>query len=109
MVCVVMTFVLVDLISYVPTAVLGGVVLKVAFDIADLTSFRAVWKHDVRDRFGQYLVIVGTLLATVFISLNAAVVGFTVLFIVWNRVVPKSWRLKALIAIGESEGMVDEL
>lgn len=109
MVCVVMTFVLVDLISYVPTAVLGGVVLKVAFDIADLTSFRAVWKHDVRDRFGQYLVIVGTLLATVFISLNAAVVGFTVLFIVWNRFAPKSWRFKDLIAIEESEGMVDEL
>jgi SulP family sulfate permease len=106
--CLLLVLVFAPLIKYVPIAVFGGVILKIALDVADLTSIKSILKKDAHHRWVQLFVLLGTCLSTVLISLNLAVIGFTFLFVFWNRIVGKEWRLPDL-RFKEQEGLIDEV
>lgn len=107
--CVALTVLFVDLLQYVPAAVFGGVIVKIAVDVADLTAFKTLLKSDHSKRFAQLFLILAVLLSTVLISLNLAVIGCTLFFVFWNQYVPKSWRIPDLVADTEAEGLSDEI
>lgn len=107
--CVAFTFLFAGLLKYVPLAVFGGVILKIAFDVADFTSLKALIKCPRKQRPIRFAIIFGTCLSTVLISLNLAVIAFTFGFVAWNNFVPKKLRIPDLHAGTESEGLVDEV
>lgn len=98
------------LIPFVPDAVLSGIILKIALDIADITSFRAML-HSRRRRDQVMLLFfsLGTITATVFFSLNAAVIGFAVSFIVLNKTLLKNQPIPDLVFDHDTQGIADEL
>lgn len=107
--CIALTFVFVDFIQYIPKAVFGGLIIKIACDVADFTSFRTVLKSGHRKRLVQLILMSLVLISTVLISINLAVIGCTIFFMFWNRVVPESWAIPDLIPVKESEGLSDEI
>lgn len=107
--CIFFTFVFADLIGHVPLAVFGGVILKVAIDVADFTSIKALFCAEKKQKLMRMFVMGGTMLSTVFLSLNLAVILFTTAFVFWNTWSPKQWRIPDLRPLEESEGLIDEL
>ena len=106
--CLLFTFVFAELIQFVPLAVFGGIILKIALDVADFTSIKALLNSQKKQKSIRILVTLGTILSTVFLSLNLAVIFFTVVFVFWNGIMPKKWRIPDLRS-DESEGVVDEV
>jgi len=106
--CLLFTFVFAGLIQFVPLAVFGGVILKIALDVADLTSIKALLSSQKKQKTIRILVTLGTILSTVFLSLNLAVIFFTAVFVFWNGIMPKKWRIPDLTS-DESEGVLDEV
>ncbi|MGE3279030.1 MAG: SulP family inorganic anion transporter [Candidatus Altimarinota bacterium] len=109
LICFLLTFLFLDFLEFVPTAVLGGVILKIGCDVADLTSFHTVFKRRNRTMLIQLFILLGVLISTVAISLNLAVIGFTMLFVLWNRSVPKHFLIPDLVPEKQAEGFADEL
>lgn len=106
--CVAFTFLFTGLLQYVPMAVFGGIILKIAFDVADFRSLKSITIGRKRC-FLRGFIVFGTMLSTVLLSLNLAVVGFTLIFVLWNRIMPKKYRVVDLIAEKEAEGLEDEV
>lgn len=80
-----------DLVSYIPKAVFAGLLIKVGYDVMDWGPIKC-WVRELRARVSEPKVsqiemffIAGTTLVTVVWNLNAAVIGFTVLFYVLRR------------------------
>jgi len=105
--CILFTFIFGGLLQFVPLAVFGGLILKIAFDVSDPTAIKTLFKSKSKQKSAQLLVSIGTTLSTVFLSLNLAVIFFTATFAFWNGFVPKKWRIPDLKE-SESEGFSDE-
>jgi SulP family sulfate permease len=106
--CLGLTFALANLLEYIPVAVFGGVILKVAFDIADFTSIKSLISCPKGKRLARLIVLVGTCVITVFIGLNIAVIIFTLIYLFWNKFFPKHLTIPDLQENTESEGFIDE-
>jgi SulP family sulfate permease len=95
-----------DFISLIPEAVFAGILFKVGYDVFDWLPMRLYFKelyketskllHDFFSRHDdepiyvtnrEMLMIVGTTLVTVFFDLNIAVISFTLLFYLVNKVI----------------------
>ena len=92
-----------DLINLIPQAVFSGLLFKVGYDVFDWRPLRLYFRgrlgtqtrlgklltrpHDILDGVTHWeaLFVAGTTLVTVLWSLNAAVIGFSVLFYVVKR------------------------
>jgi len=115
-------------INLIPQAVFAGILIKVGYDVFDWTPVRLYCKELVQNSrtvfhkfFSRHddekiyvtniemLMIVGTMLLTVFVDLNAAVFLFTLLFYLWNKVLAKNHTMRDLLPELETEGMGDEL
>lgn len=111
--CLILTVLFADLLAYVPQAVFAGVILKIAIDVADFTVFKTLLKRRGREGNYQYwgrkIIVVGTLLSTVLLSLNLAVIGFTLFFVAWNYLVKPKYRILDLVQGQEMEGLTDEV
>jgi SulP family sulfate permease len=107
--CLIFTLLLADVVAFIPAAVFGGIILKIAFDVADFTSLKTTLLNDHGHKWIHVLFLIGTALCTVLISLNVAVIGFTVLFVLWNTIAGRSFHISDLVHEKESEGMIDEL
>lgn len=107
--CIAFTFAFVSLIQFVPLAVFGGIILKIAIDVADFTSLKTILTTNDGHRIPHIIITVGTILSTVLLSLNLAVIGFTMVFVFWNNLLPKKWQIHDLKLHTESEGLIDEL
>lgn len=96
----------IPLIQYVPLAVFAGIIFKIAYDVADFTSIKTIFlkRHAL-----SIIVLLGTLASTVFLSVNLAVIGFTLFFVSWNWIMPKKLRITDLQSEKEEEGFIDEL
>lgn len=107
--CIAFTFLFANLLQFVPLAVFGGLILKIAFDVADFTSLKSLIKCPKKQRPIRFAIIFGTCLSTVMISLNLAVISFTLGFILWNNFVPKKFQIPDLQNETEFEGLADEI
>jgi SulP family sulfate permease len=107
--CILCTFLFAGLLKYIPTAILAGVILKVAFDVADFTSIKALIKSKAKNSHLRSVIVLGTTVSTVLISLNMAVIFFTITFLMWNKITPKKWQISDLIDEKEEEGFDDEM
>ncbi len=106
--CLLFTFLFAKLIQFVPLAVFGGIILKIAIDVADLTSIKTILRESSRHRITHLAILLGVTLSTVLLSLNLAVIFFTCIFVFWNGIVPKKWYIPDLKEEG-MEGLVDEV
>lgn len=106
--CLIITFLLADLIQFVPKPVFGGIILKIAWDVADLMAFRTIVTSRPKYYLAQLLMVSGTVLVTVFVSLNAAVISFTLAFVLWNKYMPKQRQVPDLMQ-EQAEGLTDEV
>jgi SulP family sulfate permease len=88
-----------DLLNYIPQAVFAGVLFKIGWDVFDKDSIiiymNQMKKLDTGKKFyisnvEMFVFIGGTTLVTVLKDLNIAVGTFTVLFILYNKVVFKN-------------------
>ncbi len=88
-----------DLLNFIPQAVFAGVLFKIGWDVFDKDSviiyINQLKKIDTGHKFTitnveMFLFIGGTTLITVVKDLNIAVGVFTVLFILWNKVLFKN-------------------
>ncbi len=107
--CIALTFLFADILQFIPSAVFGGIIIKIAIDVADFTSFKSIISTQHPKRFAQLILVIAVLVSTVMISLNLAVIGCTIFFMLWNHLVPKSWVIPDLVAGKESEGLTDEI
>lgn len=108
-------------ISLIPQAVFAGVLVKVGYDVFDwmplrlyfkevLTESKPVWReyfsrHDDAPIFvtnRELTMIVGTTLVTILFDLNTAVLSFTGLFYLYNKVFDKGNPMRDLRPFVES-------
>jgi SulP family sulfate permease len=85
-----------DLISFIPHAVFAGILIKAGYDVCDITTAHAYVRSVVSMLRGEtkkvdvshseIALVAGTTLVTVLVDLNAAVVIFTGIFYLINRV-----------------------
>lgn len=106
--CILFTFAFAQLITFVPLAVFGGIILKIAVDVADFTSLKTILHESGRHRWTHLAILLGVALSTVLLSLNLAVIFFTLIFVFWNSLAPKKWHIPDL-KLSESEGFADEI
>ena len=117
-----------DLINLIPQAVFAGVLIKVGYDVFDLLPIRLYFKEWFRKKsvmmhnfFSSHedepifvthvemMVIIGSMLLTVFWDLNFAVGIFTAFFFLWNKVFMKKHPMRDLQPITETERGIEEL
>lgn len=116
-----------ELISLIPKAVFVGVLLKVGYDVFDWMPLR-LWCKEVRLlRAGMFrnffsrhddepifvtnrevLMIVGTAAVTVAVNLNMAVIGFTLLFYLHNRVFNRANPMRDLLPEIETKAFISQ-
>jgi SulP family sulfate permease len=106
--CIALTLLSSFVIPFLPSAVFGGIIIKVALDIADLTSLKTVIRCKNKVKFVQLFVILGTAVSTVLVSLNFAVVFFTVAFVTYNKFSASKYYIPDLEPYVEQEGLIDE-
>jgi len=95
-----------DLIALVPLCVLGGILIKVGWDVFDWTPVRLYLLSGARKRLvshRQMLVIAGTTLVTVAVNLNVAVILFTILFYLLRKL-----GVVYDLSLAKMEGLEDE-
>jgi SulP family sulfate permease len=116
-----------EYINFIPQAVFAGVLFKVGYDVFDFIPFRLYgkeWKKYkwsmLNDFFSDHLtekvfisnremiLIIGTVLLTLFVNLNIAVIFFTGLFYLVNKVLWKSNPIRDLEPVVETEAMIGE-
>lgn len=116
-----------DLINMIPKAVFVGVLIKVGYDVFDFKPLRLYAKavsekrarmfkhffsrHDnelifVTNR--EMLMIVGAALITLLVDLNTAVIGFTILFYLHNKVFNRKNPMRDLIAEVETDAFAKQ-
>jgi sulfate permease, SulP family len=87
-----------DLLNYIPQAVFAGVLFKIGWDVFDSDSIiifiNQMKKVDTGKKFAisnveMYFFIGGTTLITVVKDLNIAVIAFTIMFFLYNKVLFK--------------------
>ncbi len=96
-----------DLIGLIPQAVFIGVVIKIAYDVSDPLPFLLFWKKKGVS-LGQIVFLTGIILTTIFWSLNVAVIGSTVIYLLWPKISGKPL-IKDLKLETQSEGTLDEM
>lgn len=106
--CLALCLALSGFLQFVPSAVFGGVIVKIAIDVADLTAFRSVLSSSHSKKYVQLFLILAVLFSTVLISLNVAVIGCTLFFVFWNRIMPKKLHIPDL-GENQQEGLIDEI
>jgi len=116
-----------DSINLIPQAVFSGILFKVGYDVFDWKPLRLYIKEWFRDRYDmihaffsqhndepifvsntEFFMIVGTSVATIVWNLNVAVIVFTVLFYLANKLLFRKNPMRDLLPIIETEGMADE-
>jgi SulP family sulfate permease len=116
-----------EYINFIPQAVFAGVLFKVGYDVFDFIPWRLYigeWKKYKRKMFSNFfsdhksikvfishreiLMITGTVLITLFVNLNVAVLVFTGLFYLVNKLLLRSNPMRDLEPIIETEAMVGE-
>ncbi len=116
-----------DLINLIPKAVFVGVLLKVGYDVFDFKPLRLYAKevaekraqlfkpffsrHDDEPIFvtnRELLMIVGSAATTLIFDLNTAVVGFTLLFYLHNKVANRRNPMRDLIPETETDGLAKQ-
>lgn len=105
--CFLGIFLLTDLISLIPQAVFVGIILKIAYDVADPLPYKRFFQGK-KVTLGQIIFITIIALLTAFWSLNYAVIGFTSLYIIWQKVFKKPL-VRDLKLASETEGYLDEM
>lgn len=85
------------LITYIPQAVFTAILIKVGYDVFDVLPVKLYlrkaitektllsWRDDIAVSHGEMLFIVSTILVTVLVDLNAAVIGASIVFYALNR------------------------
>lgn len=116
-----------ELLTLIPKAVFVGVLLKVGYDVFDWAPLR-LWCKEVRALRGamfrnflsrhddepifvtnrEMLMILGTATLTVAVDLNAAVIGFTTLFYVHNRVLNRGNPMRDLVPEVETTAFISQ-
>jgi SulP family sulfate permease len=93
-----------DLISFIPKAVFTGLLIKVGYDVMDWNPI-FTWIRELKTKPSIRIVahldmffIAGTTLVTVIWNLNAAVIGFTLLFYLIKRVRPQTEDLDSSVS-----------
>ncbi|MDF2379690.1 MAG: SulP family inorganic anion transporter [Candidatus Gracilibacteria bacterium] len=107
--CIILCLIFAGFLQFIPSAVFGGLIIKIALDVADTTSFKTVLTSKNPKRHAQLFLILAVLISTVMISLNLAVIGCTLFFVLWNQWSPKKWNIPDLIPLTQSEGLSDEI
>lgn len=107
--CIVIMLLSPYVLPFLPSAVFAGIILKVAIDIADLTAFKTILTKRKKHWLTQLFILVGTILSTVLISLNMAVIFFTAFFIIYNKFFPTKHAIPDLVEFKEQEGLIDEI
>ena len=116
-----------DYINFIPQAVFAGVLFKVGYDVFDFIPFRLYAKelkkfkwHLFQDFFSDHkqekifisnremILIIGTVVITLFVNLNVAVIAFTAIFYLANKVFWRSNPIRDLKPLVETEAMVGE-
>jgi SulP family sulfate permease len=116
-----------DYINFIPQAVFAGVLFKVGYDVFDFITFRLYAKELklfkwqlFKDFFSDHteeltfvsnremLLIVGTVVVTLFVNLNVAVIAFTAIFYLANKVLWRSNPIRDLKPVVETEAMIGE-
>ncbi len=114
-----------DYINFIPQAVFAGVLFKVGYDVFDFIPFKLYAKelkkfkwHLFQDFFADHtqekvfisnremILIIGTVVVTLTVNLNAAVIAFTAIFYLANKVFWKSNPIRDLTPFVETEAMV---
>jgi SulP family sulfate permease len=93
-----------DILRQIPQAVFVGILMKVGHDVFDYEPFKVYWAkmrkttEQTQPPFSishvELGIIIGCSLVTVLVNLNAAVIGFTILFYVYNKWVASANPLK---------------
>ena len=113
-----------DLINLIPQAVFSGILLKVGYDVFDWLPLRLYVKEWYRERSAmlhrifsrhddepifvthlEMLMIAGTALVTILYDLNTAVIAFTLLFYLANKIFSKTHPMRDLKPAVETSGM----
>ena len=116
-----------EYINFIPQAVFAGVLFKVGYDVFDFIPFRLYGKEFKKykwslfeDLFSDHLnekifisnreilLIVGTVVLTLFVNLNVAVISVTPLFYFLNKIVWKKNPIRDLEPTVETEAMIGE-
>ena len=93
-----------DLVSFIPKAVFAGLLIKVGYDVMDWNPI-LVWLRELKTKPSirivphlDMLFIAGTTVVTVVWNLNAAVIGFTLLYYMRKRVKPQTENLDSSVS-----------
>lgn len=114
-----------EYINFIPQAVFAGVLFKVGYDVFDFIPFRLYGKELkkfkwslFKDFFSSHkqdkifisnremILIIGTVAVTLFVNLNAAVILFTGLFYLANKILWKKNPIRDLEPFVETEAMI---
>ncbi len=105
-----------DLFSYIPASVFCGILFKVGYDVFDWQPWKIYASQFIgkaqqaagRVTHEEMGFVFGTILITCLFDLNTAVIGFTLLFFGLNRTLLKNRPVVDLIAVQQTEGVIDE-
>lgn len=116
-----------ELINLIPQAVFAGVLFKVGYDVFDFMPFKIYWQELkklkiglIKDFFSNHasaekfvtnremLMIIGTILFTLYFNLNIAVITFTAIFYIANKVLWRTNPIRDLKLMEETEAMIGE-
>ena len=114
-----------DVIQIIPQAVFIGILIKVALDILDMKPWRLYVKelfsdhvltnflsrHDDEKIFvtnREIIIILGTILVTIFVNLVTSVIVFTILYHVCNQWIWNKNKIRDLKPILETETIIGE-
>lgn len=115
-------------LTYIPKAVFVGILFKVGYDVFDFLPIRLylsemlkgkvrVTENIFRRHEGEsifvtnieMLFIIGTILVTVMVNLNVAVIGLTLLFFVINKWITPNKPIRDLIPVEETNAFAEEV
>ncbi len=116
-----------ELLTLIPKAVFVGVLLKVGYDVFDWLPLK-IWcsqvrilraemfrhffsRHDDNPIFvtnRELLMITGTAAVTVVVDLNIAVIGFTVLFYLHNKILNRQNPMRDLVPEAETKAFLSQ-
>jgi SulP family sulfate permease len=102
-----------DLVSFIPKAVFAGLLIKVGYDVMDWNPI-LVWFRELKTKPSVRIVphldmlfIAGTTAVTVVWNLNAAVIGFTVLYYMMKKIKPQTEDLDSSVSHPFGEPVID--
>jgi SulP family sulfate permease len=116
-----------EYINFIPQAVFAGVLFKVGYDVFDFIPFR-LYRQELKkfkwslfsDFFSDHpenkifisnremILIIGTVIVTILVNLNVAVIVFTAIFYLANKILWRSNPIRDLKPLIETEAMIGE-